>query len=270
MYPSPFCNLPRRRWVGGGVRVGCGADGWRAAPGGGRRRRSPRRTRKPPASLPGTLGDGPTGQTPPGNPPPDSGALCARPLPSSRRRRRSAPGGDGTPRQPPGHFGRRPNWANAAGEPPARFRDTLRPTPALGPTATAVGDRRRRSPRRTRNPPPASRALWETAQLGKRRRGTPRQIPGHFAFAPCPWAGADGGRRRVVIQLSASGLYVDLKRSLIVVHLGQNPFQLVGCRQHGLVLAREYLLVVREQHHLRHRVVLVLAEQYAYDRVLVN
>ena len=32
------------------------------------------------------------------------------------------------------------------------------------------------------NPPPASRALWETAQLGKRRRGTPRQIPGHFAF----------------------------------------------------------------------------------------
>ena len=31
-------------------------------------------------------------------------------------------------------------------------------------------------------PPPASRALWETAQLGKRRRGTPRQIPGHFAF----------------------------------------------------------------------------------------
>lgn len=70
------------------------------------------------------------------------------------------------------------------------------------------------------NPPPASRALWETAQLGKRRRGTPRQIPGHFAFAPCPRAGADGGRRRVVIQLSASGLYVDLKRSLIVVHLG--------------------------------------------------
>ena len=126
-------------------------------------------------------------------------------------------------------------------------------------------------PRQTRNPPPASRALWETAQLGKRRRGTPRQIPGHFAFAPCPRAGADGGRRRVVIQLSASGLYVDLKRSLIVVHLGQNPFQLVGCRQHGLVLAGKYLLVVREQHHhLHHRVVLVLAEQYAYDRVLVN
>lgn len=120
------------------------------------------------------------------------------------------------------------------------------------------------------NPPPASRALWETAQLGKRRRGTPRQIPGHFAFAPCPRAGADGGRRRVVIQLSASGLYVDLKRSLIVVHLGQNPFQLVGCRQHGLVLAGKYLLVVREQHHLHHRVVFVLAEQYAYDRVLVN
>lgn len=153
MYPSPFCNLSWRRWMGGGVRVGCGAR-WRSVPA------EPRRARKPPASLPGTLGDGPTGQTPPGNPPPDSGALCARPLPS--------------------------------------------------------------------------------------------------------------GRRRVVIQLSASGLYVDLKRSLIVVHLGQNPFQLVGCRQHGLVLAREYLLVVREQHHLRHRVVLVLAEQYAYDRVLVN
>lgn len=118
------------------------------------------------------------------------------------------------------------------------------------------------------NPPPASRALWETAQLGKRRRETPRQIPGHFAPDPCPRA--DGGRRRVVIQLSASGLYVDLKRSLIVVHLGQSPFQLVGCRQHGLVLAGKYLFVVREQHHLHHRVVLVLAEQYAYDRVLVN
>lgn len=128
MYPSPFCNLSRRHWMGGGVQVGCGADG--------------------------------------------------------------APAGHG-------------------------------------------------------NPPPASRALWETAQLGKRCRGTPRQIPGHFAFAPCPRAGADGGRRRVVIQLSASGLYVDLKRSLIVVHLGQNPFQLVGCRQHGLVLAGKYLLVVR-------------------------
>ena len=153
MYPSPFCNLSRRHWMGGGVQVGCGAGG---------------------------------------------------------------------------------------------------------------------TPRRTRKPPPASRALWEMAQLGKRRRGTPRQIPGHFAFAPCPRAGADGGRRRVVIQLSASGLYVDLKRSLIVVHLGQNPFQLVGCRQHGLVLAGKYLLVVREQHHLHHRVVLVLAEQYAYDRVLVN
>ena len=164
MYPSPFCNLPRRRWIGGGVQVGCGAGGG--------------------------LG-------------------------------RVATGADGTPRQ-------------------------------------------------TRNPPPASRALWETPQLGKRRRGTPRQILGHFAPDPCPRAGADGGRRRVVIQLSASGLYVDLKRSLIVVHLGQNPFQLVGYRQHGLVLAGKYLLVVREQHHLHHRVVLVLAEQYAYDRVLVN
>lgn len=153
MYPSPFCNLSRWRWIGGGVRVGCGA-GLRPVPA------EPRRTREPPASLPGTLGDGPTGQTSPGNPLPDSGALCARPLPSSRR--------------------------------------------------------------------------------------------------------------RVVIQLSASGLYVDLKRSLIVVHLGQNPFQLVGYRQHGLVLAGKYLLVVREQHHLHHRVVLVLAEQYAYDRVLVN
>ena len=70
------------------------------APGGDRCRRSPRQTRNPPpdtetpASLPGTLRDGPTGQTPPGNPPPDSGALCVRPLPSGRRRRRSAPGGD--------------------------------------------------------------------------------------------------------------------------------------------------------------------------------
>ena len=37
-------------------------------------------------------------------------------------------------------------------------------------------------PARHGNPPPASRVLWERAQLGKRRRGTPRQIPGHFAF----------------------------------------------------------------------------------------
>lgn len=98
MYPSPFCNLSWRRWMGGGVRVERGAGGAPTgrlmAPGGDRCRRSPRRTRKPPASLPGTLGDGPTGQTPSGNPPPDSGALCARPLPSGRRRRRSAPGGD--------------------------------------------------------------------------------------------------------------------------------------------------------------------------------
>ena len=168
MYPSPFCNLSRRRWMGGGVQVGCGAGG-----------------------------------TP-------TGRLM---VPTAGGATDGAPAGHG-------------------------------------------------------NPPPASRALWETAQLGKRRRGTPRQIPGHFAPDPCPRA--DGGRRRVVIQLSASGLYVDLKRSLIVVHLGQSPFQLVGCRQHGLVLAGKYLLVVREQHHLHHRVVLVLAEQYAYDRVLVN
>ena len=33
---------------------------------------------EPPASLPGTLGNGPTGQTLPGNPPPDSGALRTR------------------------------------------------------------------------------------------------------------------------------------------------------------------------------------------------
>ena len=84
MYPSPFCNLSRRHWMGGGVQVGCGADGaptgrlmvpaaggagWLAAPGGDRCRR---------------------------NPPPDTE----------------------TPRQILGHFGRRPNWANAAGEPP--------------------------------------------------------------------------------------------------------------------------------------------------------
>ena len=157
MYPSPFCNLSRRHWMGGGVQVGCGAGGT------------------------------PTGRL----------------MVPGGDRRRVATGADGAPV-------------------------------------------RHGTPRQTRNPPPASRALWETAQLGKRRRGTPRQIPGHFAFAPCPRAGADGGRRRVVIQLSASGLYVDLKRSLIVVHLGQNPFQLVGCRQHGLVLAGKYLLVVRE------------------------
>ena len=72
MYPSPFCNLSRRHWMGGGVRMGCGADGTPTGrlmvPGGDRCRRNPRRTRKPPASLPGTLGDGPTGKTPPGTP----------------------------------------------------------------------------------------------------------------------------------------------------------------------------------------------------------
>lgn len=85
MYPSPFCNLSRRHWMGGGVQVGCGAGGapigrlmvptaggagWRPVPA------EPPPDTEPPASLPGTLGDGPTGQTPPGNPPPDSGALC--------------------------------------------------------------------------------------------------------------------------------------------------------------------------------------------------
>lgn len=84
MCSSPFCNLSRRRWMGGGVRVGCGAGGT------------------------------PTGRLmAPTEPPPDTE----------------------TPRQPPGHFGRRPNWANAAGEPPARFRGTLRPPPALGPAS---------------------------------------------------------------------------------------------------------------------------------------
>ena len=101
-----------------------------------------------------------------------------------------------TPRQPPGHFGRRPNWANVAGEPPARFRGTLRPTPALGPAPG--GDRCRRSPRQTRNPPPdtepppASRALWETAQLGKRRREPPARFRGTLrptpALGPAPTA----------------------------------------------------------------------------------
>ena len=208
MYPSPFCNLSRRRWMGGGVQVGCGAGG---------------------------------------TPPPDTE----------------------TPRQPPGHFGRRPNWANAAGEPPARFQGTLRPTPALGPAPG--GDRCRRSPRQTRNPPldtetPASLpGTLRDGPTGQTPPGNPPPDSGALCVRPLP-----SGRRRVVIQLSASGLYVDLKRSLIVVHLGQNPFQLVGYRQHGLVLAGKYLLVVREQHHLHHRVVLVLAEQYAYDRVLVN
>ena len=95
MYPSPFCNLSRRRWVGGGVRVGCGADG------------------------------APIGRLMV----PAAGGAGWRPVPTE------PPPGTETPRQPPGHFGRRPNWANAAREPPARFRGTLRPTPALGPTA---------------------------------------------------------------------------------------------------------------------------------------
>lgn len=77
MYPSPFCNLSRRHWMGGGVQVGCGADGaptgrlmvpaaggagWRPVP------TEPPPDTEPPASLPGTLGNGPTGQTPPGTP----------------------------------------------------------------------------------------------------------------------------------------------------------------------------------------------------------
>lgn len=99
MYPSPFCNLSRRRWIGGDVRVGRGADG------------------APTGRLMAPTGGGAGWRPVPAEPPPDTG----------------------TPRQPPGHFGRRPNWENAAGEPPARFRGTLRPSPALGPAPTAVG-----------------------------------------------------------------------------------------------------------------------------------
>ena len=196
MYPSPFCNLPWRRWIGGGVQVGCGAGGaptgrlmvpaagcagWRPVPtepppdtetprqipghfapdpcpraGAGWRpvpteppsdTETPRRTRKPPASLPGTLGDGPTGQTPPGNPPPDSGALCVRPLPSGRRR--AAPGGD-----------RRRRSSRRTRKPPASLPGTL----GDGPTGQTLSG----------NPPPDSGALC----VRQRLHGIPRGLEG--------------------------------------------------------------------------------------------
>ena len=155
MYPSPFCNLSRRHWMGGGVRMGCGAGGTptgrRVAPtaGGGRCRRSPRRTRKPPPASRALWETAQLGKrcrgTPrqiPGHfapdPCPRAGAGW-RPVPTELPSDTEPPAGHGTPRQPPGHFGRWPNWANAAGEPPARFRGTLRSPPALGPAPTAVG-----------------------------------------------------------------------------------------------------------------------------------
>ena len=98
MYPSPFCNLSRRHWMGGGVQVGCGADG---APTG--------RLMVPAAGGAGWLA-----------------------VPGGDRCRRNPPPDTETPRQILGHFGRRPNWVNAAGEPPARFRGTLRSSEAAG------------------------------------------------------------------------------------------------------------------------------------------
>ena len=83
----------------------------------------------------------------------------------------------GTTRQILGHFGRWPNWANAPGEPPARFRGTL----GDGPTGQT----------RPGNHPPGCGALWEMAQLGKRARGTTRQAAGHFGRWP-NWANAFG------------------------------------------------------------------------------
>ena len=159
MYPSPFCNLSQRHWMGGGVQVGCGADGapigrlmvptaggagWRPVPAEappdtetprqppghfGRRPNWANAAGEPPARFRGTL------RSPPALGPAPGGDRCRR----SPRQTRNPPPDTETPHQPPGHFGRRPNWANAAGEPPARFRGTLRPTPALGPTPTAVG-----------------------------------------------------------------------------------------------------------------------------------
>ena len=185
MYPSPFCNLSRRHWMGGGVQVGCGADG------------TPPPDTEPPASLPGTLGNGPTGQTPPGNPPPDSGALCVRPLPSGRRR--AAPGGDRCRRSP-----------RRTRKPPASLPGTL----GDGPTGqTPPG-----------NPPPDSGALCvRPLPSGRRRR---RSAPG----------GDTAQRVRVVCRFEKV-TYRCSPRT--------DPFQLVGCRQHGLVLAGKYLLVVR-------------------------
>ena len=137
MYPSPFCNLSRRHWMGGGVQVGCGAGGapaghgnpppasralWETAQLGKRRRGTPRQ-------IPGHFAPDPC---------PRAGAGW-RPVPTEPPSDTEPPAGHGNPRQPPGHFGRWPNWANAAGEPPARFRGTLRSPPALGPAPTAVG-----------------------------------------------------------------------------------------------------------------------------------
>ena len=100
-----------------------------------------------------------------------------------------------TPRQPPGHFGRRPNWANVAGEPPARFRGTLRPTSALGPAPG--GDRCRRSPRQTRNPPPDTETpaslpgTLRDGPTGQTPPGNPPPDSGALCARPLP-----SGRRR--------------------------------------------------------------------------
>ena len=88
-----------------------------------------KRRRETPARFRGTLRPTPALGPAPG------GDRCRRMADATG----GAPAGHGNPRQPPGHFERWPNWANAAGEPPARFRGTLRSPPALGPAPTAVG-----------------------------------------------------------------------------------------------------------------------------------
>ena len=71
---------------GGRRRRMAGCAGWRPVPA------EPPPDTETPRQPPGHFGRRPNWANAAGNPPPDSGALCARPLPSGRRR--PAPGGD--------------------------------------------------------------------------------------------------------------------------------------------------------------------------------
>ena len=139
MYPSPFCNLPWRRWIGGGVQVGCGAGG------------------------------APTGRLMV----PAAGCAGWRPVPTE------PPPDTETPRQIPGHFAPDPcpragaGWRPVPTEPPSDTetpRRTRKPPASLpgtlgdGPTGQTLSG----------NPPPDSGALC----VRQRLHGIPRGLEG--------------------------------------------------------------------------------------------
>ena len=169
----------------------------------------PEGAEQPPARLRGTLGDGPTGQTRPGNHPPGCGALWEMAQLGKRAR--------GTTRQAAGHCGRWPNWANAPGEPPAGLRGTLgdgptgqtRPgnhPPGCGAVPHAPGE-----------PPARLRGTLGDGPTGQTRSGNrppgcgavppppPALLPLRRSFAPgapllpCPLAGDTIGTQEGVV-----------------------------------------------------------------------